>query len=324
MFGFYSHGCESMACEHIAAWSRQALDQIDRTLQRRPSAALEGLRERFTALERQATSLLNPWQWGTQGSQALSQLMADAYDAFRALTNLVTDEPPAEPGEPEVEAPEVPREAPEAVRPVPIGEHQLPPLPYPYDALEPHIDAETMHLHHDKHHRSYVDGLNKAERMMAQARSTGEFDLIKHWEREAAFNGAGHYLHTIFWEIMSPEGGGEPGGALAEQLQADFGDFARFRTHFARAAERVEGGGWAILGWSPRANRTEILQAEKHQNLSQWDVIPLLPLDVWEHSYYLKYKNDRKAYINAWWNVVNWPAVARRYEKARRLVWEPF
>ncbi|PYI50678.1 Fe-Mn family superoxide dismutase [Paenibacillus flagellatus] len=209
-------------------------------------------------------------------------------------------------------------------KPVPIGGHTLPPLPYPYDALEPHIDAETMRLHHDKHHKSYVDGLNKAETMMEQARKSGQFDLIKHWEREAAFNGAGHYLHTIFWSTMSPKGGGKPNGPVAAQIDRDFGGFDAFKKHFTAAADKVEGGGWAILVWSPRSHRLEILQAEKHQNLSQWDVVPLLPLDVWEHSYYLKYKNERPKYIDAWWNVVNWPHVNERFSAAQTLKWQSY
>ncbi|GGE17139.1 hypothetical protein GCM10011571_18540 [Marinithermofilum abyssi] len=207
---------------------------------------------------------------------------------------------------------------------VPVGKHVLPPLPYPYDALEPYIDEKTMRLHHDKHHKSYVEGLNKAETMMAQARKTGDFNLIKHWEREAAFNGAGHYLHTIFWNIMNPRGGGEPEGDLKQQIRKDFGSFEAFKKHFSNAAEKVEGGGWAILVWSPRSRRLEILQAEKHQNLTQWDVIPLLVLDVWEHAYYLKYNDNRKKYIQAWWHVVHWPAVDHRYQKARKVRWKPY
>jgi len=207
---------------------------------------------------------------------------------------------------------------------VPIGQHRLPPLPYPYDALEPYIDEKTMRLHHDEHHQSYVNGLNKAERMMEEARRKGNFDLIKHWEREAAFNGAGHYLHTLFWEVMSPHGGGKPTGTLLRQIEKDFGSFAAFKKHFSEAAEKVEGGGWAILVWSPRSHRLEILQAEKHQNLSQQDIIPLLPLDVWEHAYYLKYPNRRKQYIEAWWNVVNWKEVQRRFRVARQVKWQPF
>lgn len=208
--------------------------------------------------------------------------------------------------------------------PVPIGKHTLPPLPYAYNALEPYIDEATMRLHHDKHHKSYVDGLNKAETMMQKARKSGDFDLIKHWEREAAFNGAGHYLHTIFWNIMAPKGGGKPAEPLAAQIDRDFGGFEPFKKHFSAAAEKVEGGGWALLVWSPRSHRLEILQAEKHQNLSQWDVIPLLVLDVWEHAYYLKYQNERAKYIDAWWNVVNWPAVYERFSAAQALRWTPY
>lgn len=209
-------------------------------------------------------------------------------------------------------------------KPVPVGGHRLPPLPYPYNALEPHIDEETMRLHHDKHHQSYVDGLNKAERMMEEARKTGNDELLKHWAREAAFHGAGHYLHTIFWCVMGPDGGGQPGGELLAQIRRDFGSFAKFHDQFSHAAEQVEGGGWAILVWSPRSHRLAILQAEKHQNLSQWDAVPLLVLDVWEHAYYLTYRNERKRYIEAWWNVVNWPCVEQRFREARKLAWTPW
>lgn len=209
-------------------------------------------------------------------------------------------------------------------RPVPIGGHTLPPLPYAYDALEPSIDRETMRLHHTKHHQSYVDGLNKAEKEMQKARNRNNFDLIKHWEKEAAFNGAGHYLHTIFWYVMSPDGGGEPTGELLQMIEQSFGSFDKFKRQFSEAANKVEGGGWAILVWSPRSGRLEILQAEKHQNLSQWDVIPLLVLDVWEHAYYLKYKNDRKKYIDNWWNVVNWQEVDARFTQALKLKWTAY
>ncbi|MCU9614819.1 superoxide dismutase [Caldibacillus lycopersici] len=207
---------------------------------------------------------------------------------------------------------------------VPIGGHKLPPLPYSYNALEPYISQEIMRLHHDKHHQTYVDGLNKAEREMQKARITNNFQLIKHWEREAAFHGAGHYLHTIFWNIMSPDGGGKPSGNLLMEINRSFGSFDKFKKHFSEAANNVEGVGWAILVWSPRAHRLEILQAEKHQNLSQWDVIPLLVLDVWEHAYYLQYKNERKKYVDNWWKVVNWPEVEKRFDTAQRVTWQPF
>ncbi|GGG24165.1 Fe-Mn family superoxide dismutase [Paenibacillus abyssi] len=207
---------------------------------------------------------------------------------------------------------------------VPIGGHTLPPLPYANNALEPYIDEATMRIHHDKHHQSYVDGLNKAEKELADARKSGNFDLIKHWERELAFNGAGHYLHTLFWTVMSPQGGGPATGPVAQQINNDFGSFEAFKKQFSQAAEKVEGGGWAIVVWSPRSLRLEILQAEKHQNLSQWDVIPVLPLDVWEHAYYLKHQNKRADYIKDWWNVINWPYVNERFLQASKLKWEPF
>lgn len=207
---------------------------------------------------------------------------------------------------------------------VPIGGHRLPPLPYAYNALEPYIDETTMRIHHDKHHQSYVDGLNKAELELQQARQNGQFDLVKHWERELAFNGAGHYLHTLFWTVMGPQAGGQPSGPLAAQIRQDFGSYEAFKKQFTEAANKVEGGGWAMLVWSPRARRLEILTAEKHQNLSQWDVVPILPLDVWEHAYYLKHQNNRANYITSWWNVVNWPFVNQRFEQASKLIWEPF
>ncbi|MDP4550685.1 superoxide dismutase [Alkalihalobacillus macyae] len=206
---------------------------------------------------------------------------------------------------------------------VPIGGHTLPPLPYAYNALEPSISERIMTLHHDIHHQSYVDGLNKAEVALQEARQKENFELIKHWERELAFNGAGHYLHTLFWEIMSPDGG-KPKGPVVNEITKSFGSFNQFKKQFTNAANKVEGSGWAILVWSPVSRRLEILQAEKHQNLSQWDVIPLLALDVWEHAYYLQYENDRKQYIDNWWKIVNWPEVNKRFEKARTITWKPF
>ncbi|MEH7380846.1 superoxide dismutase [Bacillus sp. JJ1533] len=210
------------------------------------------------------------------------------------------------------------------IRRVGIGQHRLPPLPYGYDALEPYISTEIMRLHHDKHHKSYVDGLNKAEKMMEKARDTGDYDLLKHWEREAAFHGSGHYLHTIFWNVMKPKGGGMPGRELLRQINRDFGSFEVFMRHFSEAANKVEGVGWAILVWSPRAGRLEILQAERHQFMTQWDTIPLLVLDVWEHAYYLQYKNVRADYVKNWWNIVNWDEVEHRFNEASKLQWKQY
>ncbi|WP_080845398.1 superoxide dismutase [Cytobacillus gottheilii] len=204
------------------------------------------------------------------------------------------------------------------------GKHVLPPLPYHYNSLEPYISEEIMKLHHDKHHQSYVDGLNKAENELEKARKKNDFSLIKHWSRELAFHGSGHYLHTIFWNNMSPNGGGKPAGALLKEIEKYFGSFDHFKKQFSEAAKQVEGVGWAILVWSPRSRHLEILQSERHMILTQWDTIPLLALDVWEHAYYLQYKNKKADYVDQWWNVVNWKDVEDRYLKASELKWKPY
>lgn len=207
---------------------------------------------------------------------------------------------------------------------VPIGGHTLPPLPYAYDSLEPYIAKEIMELHHKIHHQAYVDGLNKAEMKLKEARNKNDYELVKHWSKELAFHGAGHYLHSIFWNNMSPKGGGEPIGELTQQINQDFGSFEKFKEHFSQAAEKVEGVGWAMLVYSPRSHRLEILQVEKHQNLSQQDIVPILVLDVWEHAYYLQYKTDKKGYIKNWWNVVNWKDANSRFFEAKKLRWTPY
>ncbi len=207
---------------------------------------------------------------------------------------------------------------------VAIGKHVLPPLPYPYNGLEPYISKEIMVLHHSVHHQSYVDGLNKAEIALQEARLKNDYHFIKHWSREAAFHGSGHYLHTIFWNNMSREGGRMPNGVLLQQIQKDFGNFEKFKKHFAEAATQVEGVGWAILFWSPRAQHLDILQTEKHQLFAQWDTIPLLVLDMWEHAYYLQYKTKKAEYVKQWWNIVNWKYVEKRFEKASALKWQTY
>lgn len=191
----------------------------------------------------------------------------------------------------------------------------LPQLPYSYDSLEPYYDEQTVRLHHDIHHKGYVDGLNNAETKIAEAREKGDFALIKHWVRELAFHGSGHILHTMFWENMKPSGGGPASGPIADAINKEFGDFDKFKKQFSAAAAAVEGSGWAILCWNPYFSKLEILQAEKHQDLTQWGVVPLLLVDVWEHAYYLKYQNKRAAFIDAWWNLVNWDDVNRRWDK---------
>ncbi len=190
--------------------------------------------------------------------------------------------------------------------------HELPALPYEYNALEPHYDEQTVKLHHDAHHKAYVDGLNNAEAKLLEAREKGDFALVKHWERELAFHGSGHILHTLFWDNMSPQGGGPATGFVAEEIPKYFGSFDIFKKQFSAAAVAVEGSGWTLLCYNPIFKKLEILTAEKHQNLTQWGVIPLLALDLWEHAYYLKYQNKRAAFVEAWWNLVNWQDVNRR------------
>jgi Fe-Mn family superoxide dismutase len=196
--------------------------------------------------------------------------------------------------------------------------YELPPLPYAYNALEPHIDEQTVRLHHDKHHKAYVDGLNNAEAKLLEAREKGDFGLVKHWSRELAFHGSGHILHSLYWAILAPagKGGGKPDGELLRQIEADFGSFDGFVKQFTAAATAVEGSGWAVLALSPLGKKLEILTAEKHQDLTQWGCMPILTVDVWEHAYYLKYQNRRAEYVAAWWNLVNWPEAAQRLANA--------
>ncbi|MBL7663220.1 superoxide dismutase [bacterium] len=191
--------------------------------------------------------------------------------------------------------------------------HELPALDYPYNALEPFIDEQTMKLHHDLHHAAYVKGLNTAEAKLAEAREANDFALVKHWSRELAFHGAGHFLHCIFWKNMVPNGGGKPSGALLTQIEKDFGSFDAFMAQFKAAATAVEASGWAMLVKNHPAQKLEILTAEKHQNLSQWVTEPLLVIDVWEHAYYLKYQNRRAEYVEAFTKVINWKYVEARF-----------
>ncbi|MCL4124852.1 UNVERIFIED_CONTAM: hypothetical protein GTU68_064429 [Idotea baltica] len=169
-----------------------------------------------------------------------------------------------------------------------------------------------MKLHHDIHHLGYVNGLNNAESKLAEAREANDYGLVKHWERELAFHGAGHFLHCIFWENMAPNAGGEPSGELKSQIESKFGSFANFAAQFKAAGTAVEGSGWVLLVKNNNTNELEILTSEKHQNLTQWVVTPLLVCDVWEHAYYLNYQNKRAAYLEAFFNVINWNDVAGR------------
>lgn len=199
------------------------------------------------------------------------------------------------------------------------GQHKLHPLPYAYDALEPIISQEALRIHHDRHHKSYVDGLNRAELAMVEARKRNNFEYVKYWENQLAFNGSGHILHSIFWNNMAPIGtGGQPGLIASTQINLYFGDFISFKEQFINATEDVEASGWGILVWHPSWRRMELLQCEKHQNLTQWSGIPILVCDVWEHAYYLDYQNKRREYIDRWWNLINWSDVENRLRLAFR------
>lgn len=195
---------------------------------------------------------------------------------------------------------------------------QLTPLPYAYDALEPFIDSQTMQIHHDKHHAAYVSNLNTAlEKHPELAGRTleallSDLNAVPEDIRLAVRNhGGGAWNHNLYWEIMGPKAGGEPGNALAKAIDAGFRNFAAFKTEFTEAAMGRFGSGWVWL--VKKGDGLAIVSTANQDNPMSDGLIPLLTLDVWEHAYYLKYQNRRVDYVAAWWNVVNWEAVARRY-----------
>jgi Fe-Mn family superoxide dismutase len=208
-----------------------------------------------------------------------------------------------------------------AVTPAP-SPFTLPPLPYPADALEPHIDARTMEIHHDKHHAAYVVNLNKAIASQPElagkdvAALLGQLNSVPENIRAAVRNnGGGHYNHSLFWQMMKQNGGGEPKGDLAKALEKKFGSFSAFKDAFAKAALGRFGSGWA---WLTADGKGLKIESTPNQDSTLGEgPQPLLGLDVWEHAYYLKYQNRRADYIAAWWNVVNWDFVAERYAKVR-------
>ncbi|MGB2992860.1 MAG: superoxide dismutase [Paenisporosarcina sp.] len=200
--------------------------------------------------------------------------------------------------------------------------YELPQLPYAYDALEPHIDKETMNIHHTKHHNAYVTNLNNALAGHDDLLSKSIEELIANLEAvpESARtavrnNGGGHANHSLFWELLSADGGGNPSGALAEAIDAKFGSFDTFKEEFAKAATTRFGSGWAWL--SIKNGELELTSTPNQDSPIMEGNTPLLGLDVWEHAYYLNYQNRRPDYIAAFWNVVNWAEVSKRYESAK-------
>jgi len=201
--------------------------------------------------------------------------------------------------------------------------YELPPLPYDYNALEPYIDEQTMHLHHDKHHAAYVTNLNNALKDRSGHPDVSAEELVRRLHEvpedirtAVRNNGGGHVNHTMFWQIMKPNGGGEPTGALASAIQDAFGSFDAFKAAFNDAGVKRFGSGWAWLVLD-RNGKLSVTSTANQDNPQTDGLHPVMGNDVWEHAYYLKYQNRRPDYLNAWWNVVNWEEVARRYEQGR-------
>jgi superoxide dismutase, Fe-Mn family len=202
--------------------------------------------------------------------------------------------------------------------------YTVPDLPYDYAALEPHVDEATMRVHHDKHHQAYVDNANAAlagteweDRPVEQV--LAELDRLPEDKQTAVRNNAGgHANHTLFWEIMGPNGGGEPSGALADAIASTFGGLDELKSAMNDAGVKRFGSGWSWLVWDGTGLAVYSTANQDSPVLKSYDDVPLLGIDVWEHAYYLKYQNRRPDYLAAWWNVVNWPAVESRYEAAAR------
>ena len=199
---------------------------------------------------------------------------------------------------------------------------ELPPLPYDYAALEPFIDEATMKLHHDKHHQAYVTNLNGAVEKHAELGQKTPEELLKDLpsvpedvRTVVRNNGGGHVNHTMFWQIMKPKGGGDPNGKIATQITADFGDFDNFKKQFNETTAKQFGSGWGWLVW--KDGKLAIMTTPNQDSPISQGFLPILGNDVWEHAYYLKYQNRRPEYLAAWWNVVNWDEVNKRFEAAQ-------
>ena len=197
-----------------------------------------------------------------------------------------------------------------------MAEYVLPDLPYDYGALEPHISGKIMELHHDKHHATYVKGVNTALEQLAEARDNNSFGSVGGLEKTLAFNLGGHINHSAFWPNLSPNGGGEPDGPLGDAIAESFGSFEGFRGHFEANANAIQGSGWSILAWDTIGQRLNIFQLYDQQGNVPMAQIPIVLLDMWEHAFYLQYFNVKADYVKAWWNVVNWADAQQRYAAA--------
>jgi Fe-Mn family superoxide dismutase len=200
-----------------------------------------------------------------------------------------------------------------------MAKYNLPSLLYDYSALEPYISGEIMELHHDKHHKAYVDGANRTIAALAEAREQLDFSRIAALEHELAFHVSGHVLHSIFWMNLSPHGGGRPDGDLAETIERDFGGFGPLRAQLTHAAMTITGSGWAALSWDPVGHRLVTTQIHDHQSEITQGGIPLLVIDAWEHAYYLQYRTDKAKYFDALWNLWSWSDVTARFRSVVRI-----
>lgn len=195
--------------------------------------------------------------------------------------------------------------------------YTLPDLDYDYAALEPHISARIMELHHSKHHKAYVDGANAAVTKLEELRESGDYAALNGVEKNLAFHLGGHTNHSVFWKNMSPDGGGQPEGEVKAAIDEYFGGFEKFQAHFNANANAIQGSGWSILAWDTISARPHIMQLFDQQGNIPVGQIPLLQLDMWEHAFYLQYENVKADYVKAWWNVVNWEDVSARLERAK-------
>jgi superoxide dismutase, Fe-Mn family len=195
--------------------------------------------------------------------------------------------------------------------------YTLPDLPYDPGALEPHISGRIMELHHDKHHAGYVKGANETLEKLHAMRGKGDFSLVSMLEKSLAFHVSGHVLHSLFWTNLSPDGGGDPDGDLADLLDQTFGGVAAFRQQMTEAASTLQGSGWALASWEPVAGRIVVQQVFDHQGNHGQGTVPLLAIDGWEHAWYLQYENRKAEFFDAVWNVVDWDDVAARLDAAR-------
>ena len=199
-----------------------------------------------------------------------------------------------------------------------MANYILPELEFDYGALEPHISARIMELHHSKHHAAYVKNANQTLAQLEEARDKGSYERVAYLERSLAFNLSGHILHSVFWQCLTPKGGGRPDGPFARRIDADFGSFDAFKKQITAVAGSIMGSGWAALVWEPVGERLLVSQIYDHQsNLAQAG-IPLMVIDAWEHAYYLQYENRKSEFFDALWNLWHWADIAARFDAATK------